>query len=77
MINSVKIDIHGLTTQDAESELDHFLEYLDDDVDEVVVVHGYKGGTSLRDMVRKQFRHPRIKKKYISMNQGITILELK
>lgn len=72
-----RIDLHGMTVAEAEAELNFFLDYLEDDVDEVVVVHGYKQGSALLEMVRKSYEHPRIKQKLLSMNNGITTFLLK
>ena len=44
---------------------------------EIEVIHGYTGGTALRDFVRREFTHPRIERKFLSLNQGITTLILK
>lgn len=74
---SEEIDIHGLTVEDARAELDYFLDNLSEDVGEITVIHGYKGGTALKNMVRNNYSHPRIRKKYVSMNQGITVFEIK
>ena len=71
-----EIDIHGMTVNEAISELDYFMEYLSDDTVEVVVVHGYNQGKKLLQMVRNDFKHKRIKRKIVSMNPGITIFLL-
>jgi len=73
MAYRTSIDIHGMNAYEAEIALEDFLDLLDDDIQEVEVIHGYKSGTVLRDMVRSSFHHHRIKKKIISMNQGITV----
>ena len=72
-----EIDIHGMTVNEAISELDYYLEYLPDDVKEVVVIHGYRQGKRLLDMVRKEFEHDRIERKIVSMNPGITVFLIK
>lgn len=71
-----EIDIHGMTVNEAISELDYFLEYVSEDTQEVIVVHGYNQGKRLLQMVRNEFQHKRIKRKMISMNPGITIFQL-
>ncbi len=71
-----EIDIHGLTVNEAISELDYFLEYVPEDTQEVIVVHGYNQGKRLLQMVRNEFQHKRIKQKMVSMNPGITIFLL-
>lgn len=73
----VEVDIHSMTRDQAQRYLEQFLGRLDGSVKEVTVIHGYSGGTVLRDMVRKSLKHPRIQTKYMSMNPGITILVLK
>lgn len=77
MNGTKEIDIHGMTAGEAEAELEYFLEYADDSLEELVVVHGYRQGKRLLEFVRNEFHHPRIKKKIISMNPGITIFILK
>lgn len=72
MHSEKRIDLHGMTVAEAEEELNYFLDYLEDDVTEIVVVHGYKKGSALLEMVRKSYEHPRIKQKLLSMNNGIT-----
>ncbi len=72
-----RIDLHGMSVSEAWVELDYFLDYLEDDVDEITVVHGYKQGSALLEMVRKSYQHPRVVKKILSMNNGITIFLLR
>lgn len=76
MKNVEEIDIHGMTVNEAISELEYFMEYLSDDIREVVVVHGYHQGKRLLQMVRNEFTHQRITRKLVSMNPGITIFLL-
>lgn len=72
-----EVDIHHMTSDQAKRHLELLLGRLDGSVKELTVIHGYSGGTVLRDMVQKSLRHPRIQSKYQSMNPGITILILK
>lgn len=72
----VEVDIHNMTRDQAQRYLEQFLGRLDGSVKEVTVIHGYSGGTVLRDMVRNSLKHPRIRSKYLSMNPGVTILLL-
>jgi DNA-nicking Smr family endonuclease len=71
-----EIDIHHLTAEQAKRHLELYLSRADGSVKEVTVIHGYSGGTVLRDMVRNSLRHPRIRSKYASLNPGVTILVL-
>ena len=71
------IDLHEMTVAEAayylEKELDTAPEY----VKVVEVVHGFHKGRAILNMVRKEFKHPRIERKYLSLNSGTTKFELK
>jgi DNA-nicking Smr family endonuclease len=71
-----EIDIHNMTGDQAKRHLEMYLSRLDGSVRELTVIHGYSGGTVLRDMVRNSLRHPRIRSRYASLNPGVTILVL-
>ena len=73
----VELDFHNMLVKDAQRELTSYLSHAPDSVREVRVVHGYHGGTALRDMIRYHFHHPRIKTKMIALNPGETRLILK
>lgn len=70
------IDLHNMELLEARYYLDKLFETLPEDIQEVVVIHGYRKGHILLDMVRKDFKHPRIKKKVIPFNKGITLFLL-
>ena len=65
-------DLHGMTAEQAKAELDSILKSLPQDTRELTVIHGYRGGTVLRDMVRR-YRHPKVERKILSMNSGSTV----
>lgn len=71
--NKVTIDLHDMELLEARYYLDKLFETLPDDILEVVVIHGYRKGQVLLNMVRKDFKHPRIKQKIIPFNKGITL----
>jgi hypothetical protein len=71
----VEIDIHHMLRAEAKRYLEQTLRGLDGSVREAVVIHGYSGGTVLRDMVRA-LRHPRIREKMVGLNPGATTLFL-
>lgn len=73
----VEIDIHGMTAREAKCALEQCLNRAEKGILEVRVIHGYNGGQILRDMVRKQLKHPRIAAKLLSLNPGETRLLLK
>ena len=70
------IDLHGMTCAQAKEELDRTLRSIPQDTRELTVVHGYHGGTTLRDLVRS-YRHPKIERKMLSMNNGSTVFIIK
>lgn len=76
MSYSIEIDLHGRTVEEARAMLSETLKKLPKGVREISVVHGYRGGTALREMVRK-YSHPKIERKILTLNQGITILIIK
>lgn len=69
----VTIDLHNMELLEAKYYLDKLFETLPEDILEVVVIHGYRKGQVLLNMVRKDFNHPRIKQKVIPLNKGITL----
>jgi len=73
-----EIDIHGYVEYDAIKVLEKFIVSCDASVKEILVVHGYHGGSILKEMVRNpnKLRSKRIKRRKPTMNQGETILEL-
>jgi len=74
----VEIDIHGFTKAQAKVEIEKFIAGLPSDVKMVRIIHGYHGGTNLREFVQRpnNIRSKRIKRKRLTMNQGETIFEL-
>lgn len=71
-----KIDLHGHTAESAERLLTKRISQLSDDVREVAVIHGYHGGTTLLETVRR-FKHYRIEQKILGLNNGKTIFIIK
>ena len=72
-----EIDLHGLTVYDAEEKLFLFLEALPKEVKLVAVTHGYSHGTRLKNMVKNDFHHWRIRDKRVGLNAGVTYFLLK
>lgn len=69
----IEIDLHDMELLEARYHLEKLFETLPEDIMEVVVIHGYRKGQVLLNMVRKEFKHPRIKQKVIPFNKGITL----
>ncbi|MDE6475642.1 MAG: hypothetical protein K2L08_02200 [Erysipelotrichaceae bacterium] len=72
-----QVDIHGFTTIEVKKYLDDYIQRLPIHVKEVVVIHGYHGGTSLQVYIRKQYHHKRLKRVLVTTNPGESILVLK
>jgi len=74
---TLTVDIHGMGEEEAKRQLALLLGRVDASIREVVVIHGCHGGKVLRDMVRKKLKHPRIRRTWLTLNDGQTIIELK
>lgn len=72
-----EIDLHDMQLLEAMYYLEKFLDTLPNEVKQVTVVHGYRKGQTILNMVRKDFKHPKILKKVIPFNKGTTIFYLK
>lgn len=70
------IDIHGFTTKEAKAYLDQTLNKLPLGTRELTIIHGYQSGNVLQQYVRKSYKHEKIERKMLSMNQGETIFVL-
>lgn len=70
------IDLHNLTKEAAKADLIHALNSVDFDIKCLVVVHGYHGGTVIKNLVRKEFDSPLVKEK-VNLDAGRTIFILK
>lgn len=77
MFNSLIVDIHGMRTREAENRLKSIIEYVGNDIDRIVVIHGFHSGTALREMVRSELSHPRITAKRPTENEGETLIVIK
>ena len=71
-----ELDLHNMIKEDAKAALIYELGRVDADVKCLVVVHGYHGGTIIKNLVRKEFSHPMIKEK-VNLDAARTIYILK
>lgn len=74
--NIKKIDLHGLTREEALSEIIYEVQMADRNIDGLAIIHGYHGGRVLKDLVRKEFNNDRIEKK-VFVNASVTVYKLK
>ena len=70
------IDLHNMTKQEAFSSLIFELNSVDRNIDCLIIIHGYHGGTVIKNLVRSEFKHEAIAKK-INLDAGRTIYLLK
>lgn len=73
----MSVDLHGIYLENARDLLLNWLDHVPPGVTELRVIHGSNRGTVLRDMVRQELNHPRIKSKLSTLNPGETRLILK
>ena len=71
------LDLHNMQEAEARFYLEQAIETAEYKIKEIVVVHGYRQGQTILNMVRKDFNHKRIAKKEIPYNKGITFIYLK
>ena len=49
---TIEADIHGMRVLEAKRELETLIGRADKSIREIVVIHGYHGGSALKNMVR-------------------------
>ena len=73
-----EIDVHNMTKVQAIAAIDARLRRAAPSVYRLKVIHGYHGGTALRDAVRARYRgHPKVKRIELGLNPGETDLVLR
>ena len=70
------VDLHTLTKEDARIELLNAINSADFDIQCLVIVHGYHGGTIIKKLVRKEFQSDFVSE-IINLDAGRTIYKLK
>ena len=72
-----ELDLHGCTVQQAQAAIDAALRK-SRGVYRIRVIHGFHGGTALRDMVRSQYAHRAgVLRIELGLNPGETDLVLR
>lgn len=73
-----EIDVHHMTRTQALAAIDARLRRCGASVYRLKVIHGYHGGTVLRDAVRSRYRgHPKVIRIELGLNPGETELVLR
>jgi DNA-nicking Smr family endonuclease len=71
----IEVDVHGMTKRQAWAVINQKLNTAGYGVYRVRVIHGFHGGTELRNMVRRDFKnHPKVKRIEVGLNPGDTDL---
>ncbi len=73
----VTVDLHTMNCYQAKIKLDSVLKKADTSVYKIVVVHGFNGGESLKEMVQTYVNHPKVIEIEKSSNKGQSILVLR
>lgn len=74
----LELDLHGMNTYQAKIAIDSQLRRAKQGVYRIRLIHGYHGGTALRDMIRETYRHhPRVLRVELGLNPGETDLVLR
>lgn len=73
-----EIDVHNMTKAQAITAIDAQLRRAAASVYRIRVIHGYHGGTVLRDAVRAHYKnHPKVMRIELGLNPGETDLILR
>lgn len=76
----IEIDVHGMNTEEAVKAVLKQVQMAKNNVYRIRVIHGYHGGTRIRNGIREEFsygREPKVKRVEPGSNQGITELVLR
>ena len=74
----MELDIHGMTCYQAKTFIESKIRRAPKSVYQIKVIHGYNGGTALRNMVRSEIKHnPKVLRVEAGLNQGETTLILR
>ena len=74
----IEIDVHNMTADQAAVAVDSKVRRADRSVYRIRVIHGYHGGTVIRDMVRSRYRNnPKVLRIEPGTNPGTTDLVLR
>ena len=77
MTGILTLDLHGMNRYQAKIALDSALRRADASVYRIVVVHGFHGGSSLRDMLYELYPSGKVLRVAGGGNEGQTILVLR
>jgi len=76
----IEIDLHGMRVEEARGAVEKALKNAGSGVYVIRCIHGFHGGTRIRDMIWDDFNgnfEPRVKRIRNGFNEGITELVLR
>ena len=74
----VKIDLHGITQEEAIPVIDRAIRNAGPATYQLHLIHGFNRGTKLRTMIYDEYQYdPKVKRIIPGDNPGITVLVLK
>lgn len=74
----MELNLHRMTVRKAQYVINMTLRTVSPSTYRLRLIHGYNGGTELRDMIRRVYRnHPKVLRIEIGLNPGETILVLR
>ncbi len=80
MVGIVEIDVHGKNVEEAIREIKKQLDHAMTGTYRIRIIHGYHGGTRIRDSIWDEFgygREAKVIRITMGENQGITELVLR
>ena len=73
----IELDLHGMTVQEAKRYIELTVMVNEKDIEEIIVIHGYRNGNTLKTFVQNVYESELVERKYLWLNPGITSLILK
>ena len=73
----ITINLHDMPLIQAQREMNRILKTCPKDTDENEVIHGYHNGDRILRYIRFELKNPRIIRKILGLNNGVTLIELK
>lgn len=74
----LELDLHGMNAYQAKTAVDAALRRAKGGTYRLRLIHGYRSGTALRDMLRTAYRsHPKVLRIELGLNPGETDLVLR
>ncbi|MBR3039482.1 MAG: Smr/MutS family protein [Lachnospiraceae bacterium] len=76
----IELDLHGLSSEEARYRIEKAVKEAGSGVYRIRCIHGYHGGTRIKEMIRREFGYglePKIKSIQNGDNEGITELVLR